>query len=149
LRFTLQGQRLVFSDEFITHAINDCGASPNDLHRPEGLVFGPDGRLYVTSFRASAADTDKVLLFSGRTQTSKIDLDQVGQDRAFAQALLFGPGGKLFVPISNTGEVRRYDVTGRAAGAAPFETFIKPGGALKAPEYLTFDRTDPATLAFR
>jgi hypothetical protein len=43
------------------------------------------------------------------------DLDRVGQPRAFAQALLFGPDGKLFVPITgngpDTGEVRRYDVS--------------------------------------
>lgn len=48
----------------------------------------------------------------------QIDLYDItsNQPRAFAQALLFGPGGKLFVPISGSddsniaGEVRRYDV---------------------------------------
>jgi sugar lactone lactonase YvrE len=124
----------------------------NDLNRPEGLVFGPDGNLYVTSFRANAGDTDKILEFNGATGAylGKIDLDQVGQPRAFAQALLFGPGGKLFVPITgngpDTGEVRRYDVS---TGA--FDVFVPPnasGGPLAMPWYLTFGQTDSVTLAY-
>lgn len=73
----------------------DCS---KDFHRPEGLVFGPDNKLYVTSFRADANDTDKVLIFERKTGKclDKIDLDQVGGSRAFAQALLFGPEGRSF-----------------------------------------------------
>ena len=70
----------------------DCIDQPGgmkDLHRPEGLVFGPDGRLYVTSFRADATDTDTILVLNAATRalTDEIVLDQVGQPRAFAQAL--------------------------------------------------------------
>ena len=127
--------------------------STNDLQRPEGLVFGPDGNLYITSFRASTSDTDKIDIFAGPKGVQpgaflgKIDLDQVGGDRAFAQALLFGPDGKLFVPITGgdphtTGTVRRYDVTTKA-----FDIFIT-SAHLGQPFYLTFSQTDPATLAF-
>ena len=49
-----------------------------------------------------------------------ISLDQVGQLHAVAQALLFGPGGFLFVPISGNGpdtgsvrRVRRYNVVSK------------------------------------
>src|SRR5262245_7861647 len=124
----------------------------NDLNRPEGIVFGPDGNLYVTSFRADASDTDKILEFNGTTGAyiGKIDEDQVGQPRAFGQALLFGPGGKLFVPITangpDTGEVRRYDVS-----TGSFDVFVPPnalGGPLGQPWYLTFGHTDPATLDY-
>jgi hypothetical protein len=118
-----------------------------DLHRPEGLVFGPDGKLYVTSFRADANDTDKIVIFNaGGTEVDNIPLDAVGQPRAFGQALLFGPGGHLFVPISgntpNTGAVRSYDVV-----AKTFTNLVAPG-TMGQSWYLTFGNTDPATLAY-
>lgn len=122
----------------------------NNLHRPEGLVFGPDGNLYVTSFRADENDTDKILIFDGETGAflDKIDLDTVGGPRSFAMAILFGPNGKLFVPISgggpDAGSVRRYDVETKA-----FDVFVPAGGPLGAPWYLTFGNTDPATLSYQ
>ena len=87
-----------------------------NLARPEGLVFGPRGKLHVMSFRKSENGTDKILIFNAKTGAyqDKIELSQPGQPRAFAQAILFGPDDKLFVPISgdgpDTGSVRRYDV---------------------------------------
>lgn len=122
-----------------------CGCG---LARPEGLTFGPDGRLYVTSFRINAADTDKILIFQRRgAYAGKIDLDQVGQPRAFAQALAFGPGGKLYVPISgggpDAGSVRRYDVS-----TGTFDTVVAAGGDLVAGWYITFGRTNSTTLAY-
>jgi hypothetical protein len=119
-----------------------------DLHRPEGLVFGPDGKLYVTSFRADGNDTDKILVFNaGGTEVDRIALDAVGQPRAYGQALLFGPGGALFVPITgngpDTGAVRQYDVT-----AKTYTNFVAPG-TMGEPWYLAFGNTDPATLAYQ
>jgi hypothetical protein len=131
----------------------DSTGGVNELNRPEGLVFGPDGNLYITSFRANATDNDKILIFQGPdgvnpdAYVGRIDLDLVGQPRAFAQALLFGPEGFLFVPISgngpDTGAVRRYNVDTKI-----FNLFVPPGGHLKSPQYLTFGNTDPATLAY-
>jgi hypothetical protein len=141
-----------FKDVFITDA-----GGVDRLNRPEGLVFGPDGKLYITSFRdnsqpSAAGNTDQIRIYNGTTGSfiDKIDLDVVGQPRAFAQALLFGPQGRLFVPINgngpDTGAVRRYKVDTKA-----FDNFVKPsvgGGALGAPFYLTFGKTNPATLAY-
>jgi streptogramin lyase len=151
---------LTFKDVFLSTA-----GGAGELNRPEGLVFGPDGRLYVTSASAdpapsdptdtTIADTDKILVFNGQSgqRVAHIDLDTAGtalKNRAFAQALLFGPGGGLFVPINgngpDTGAVRRYDVKTKT-----FTTFVAPaaqGGPLGAPFYLTFSKTNPATLAY-
>ncbi|RKT14298.1 hypothetical protein B0G69_7547 [Paraburkholderia sp. RAU2J] len=131
-------------------------ASVNDLNRPEGLVFGPDGNLYITSFEAGASDNDKILIFQGPKGSSpgafldQINLDQIGQPRSYAQAILFGPEGKLFVPISgagpDTGSVRRYDVSTKQ-----FDLFVPPSaqkGPLGSPWYLTFGKTNPGTLAY-
>jgi hypothetical protein len=125
---------------------------------PEGLSFGSDGNLYVTSFRLDATDTDKILVFSGPrkahpgTLLYKIDLDQVGGNRAVAEALLFGPSGFLYVPIFRTdgspGEIRRYNVS-TDTFPKTFDLFVSPGGPLIAPWYLSFGKTDPATLAYR
>jgi probable HAF family extracellular repeat protein len=128
--------------------------STNDLQRPEGLVFGPDGNLYVTSFRANASDNDKILIFAGPQSTNpgtylgKIDLDQAGQPRSYAQDILFGPDGKLFVPITgngpDTGSVRRYDVS-----TGTFDVFVPPTEE-PSPSFLycTFGNTDPSTLDY-
>ena len=114
----------------------------NNPHFPEGLVFGPDGNLYVTSFRVDPNDEnqiDSINIYDGESGAflDKIDLDAVGGSRAFAMALLFGPSGKLFVPISgngpDTGSVRRYDVQTKT-----FDVFIPAGGPLGSPWYLTF-----------
>src|SRR5262249_28399165 len=49
----------------------------------------------------------------------------------------------LFVPITSTGEVRRYDVTTQT-----YHTFIAAGGPLVQPWLLTFGKTNPSTLAY-
>jgi sugar lactone lactonase YvrE len=156
LRFNPRTGRFV--DVFVDGATCSChkvtGCDPVrgcDLTRPEGLVFSPDGRLYVTSFRQDTADNDKILVFNtAGNLVDQIDLDVAGQARAFAQAILFGPAGRLFVPITGngpaTGSVRSYDVT-----THNFDTIIQPsvlGGPLKVPLYLTFCNTDPGTLAY-
>ncbi|MGH8654458.1 MAG: hypothetical protein ACREYE_20845 [Gammaproteobacteria bacterium] len=136
--------------------INDAGGS-GKLNRPEGLVFNPDdGFLYITSFRADTGDTDSIRIYDNSgVFVDKIDLYQVGiQPRVFAQALLFGPEGKLFVPITGgaplpdgtpppLGQVRGYDV-----GTKNFDAFVPSGGPLKSGWYLTFGNTNAGTLAY-
>lgn len=146
-----------FKDTFVSDGVCTC-----DFNRPEGLVFGPDGNVYVTSFRASQSDTDKILIFSGPsksnagTKIGQIDLAPAGLHRAYAQALLFGPGGKLFVPITAptgpyAGQVRRYNVSD--LNNITFDIFVpsssnQKNSPLGSGWYLTFGNTDPATLNY-
>jgi hypothetical protein len=138
-----------FLDVFASHqpTADDCS---KHLHRPEGVVFGPDEKLYVSSFRVDPSDTDKILIFDGETGQCLDQIDlynaQRGEPRAFAQALLFGPKRRLFVPMNNTGEVRRYNVKTKT-----FDVFVRSaahGGPLQNPWYLTFGKTNPRSLAY-
>jgi hypothetical protein len=154
----LGGDVLQFSPstgKLIKVFISDPGGV-NHLNRPEGICFGPDGNLYLTSFRADATDNDNVRIYQGPGGASPglfvdaIGLDVAGQPRAFAQALVFGPGGRLFVPINgsgpDTGSVRSYDVTTKK-----FDVFVQSaasGGPLGQPWYLTFGKTNPSTLNY-
>src|SRR5262249_7541878 len=78
--------------------------------------------------------------------------DQVGQPRAFGQALEFGPGGKLFVPITgngpDSGSIRSYDVSTKKPSYTVLVASAAEGGPLGQPWYLTFGQTNPATLAY-
>jgi WD40 repeat protein len=122
------------------------------LHRPEGLVFGPDRKLYITAFRADPSDTDKILVLDGRSGKclDYIDLapsEASGGSRVYGEAILFGPGGRLFFSAVNTGEVRRYNVKNKR-----YEVFVPPCGPspclLTNPWYMTFGRTNPRTLDY-
>jgi len=139
-----------------------------DFNRPEGLAFGPDGNLYVTSFApdayaATGTHTDRVQIFAGPLSGNPgklidhIDLDCPSnsvEDRASAQALLFGPEGLLYVPIeagntvagNSAGEVRRYNVHSKRYTV--FYPCVENKGLLKSGWYLTFGETDPATLDY-
>ena len=113
----------------------DAQASPG-----EGPTTG--GQVLIRIYNGPASQLPGA--FSGA-----IVLDVVGQARVFAQALLFGPDGKLFVPISgsdpnHTGEVRSYDFTTNP----PTQAVVVPAGTLKAPWYLMFGRTNSATLGY-
>jgi outer membrane protein assembly factor BamB len=134
-----------FVDIFASNS-NDGDGCSQHLHRPEGLVFGSDNNLYITSFRANADDTDKILVFNQKGQClgqRTIALDVAGQERSFAQSLLFGPNNRLFVPMNNTGEVRRYNVNTKT-----YDIFIPAGGDLGNPWFMTFKETNPSTLKY-
>lgn len=145
---------LAFKDILISNPVN-CSANANDLNHPEGLVFSPRGDLYITSGSEAATCqcfiNDEILIISRhdrRTGQISLPLDRIklstaGQPSVGAQALLFGPRGHLFVPIPARGEVRRYNVDTKA-----FWTFVPAGRGLGQPWYLSFARTNPATLAY-
>ena len=135
--------------------VDDIGGA-RGLNRPDGLVIAPDGNLYVTSFRFNSDPVDPARVDSIRVydrfgrflQNESIPLYSLrnNEPRAFAQAILFGPDGKLFVPISgggpSAGEIRRYNVRTKK-----YDLFATTS-ILNSLQYLTFGRTNPATLAY-
>jgi DNA-binding beta-propeller fold protein YncE len=134
--------------EFVDVFIDDAGGVGH-LNRPEGLVFGPDGKLYIVGYRASSTDFDSIRIYSSAGKfLDKIGLADPGNDkRAYAAAALFGPEGKLFVPIVmgvGAGQVRSYDVSDPSY---PYDIYI-PAGIMEGPGYLTFGKTNRATLAY-
>lgn len=154
-----------YIDTFVSNSDRSDGGCTDQLNGPEGLVFGPGGRLFITSFRADEADTDKILIFRGPDGphpgrcVGGFALDKVGAKRSTAAALLFGPSGDLFVPITNAfspenigkdrGAVRRYRTScTQTAARSCFTYFVRPGGRLGQGWYLTFGRTRPGTLAY-
>jgi hypothetical protein len=120
------------------------------LNAPDGLAFGPDGRLYVTARGAAASETDKILIFDiGGTCVDDINLEsdlRLGRTRA--QGLVFGPGGYLFLPMKgngpDAGAVRRYEVQEKPYTYTDF-TAVQSGTFFS---YLTFGHTNPTTLAY-
>ncbi|SAK66529.1 hypothetical protein AWB78_02417 [Caballeronia calidae] len=125
------------------------------LHRPEGLVFDSAGNLWVTSFQADRTDADRILKLDGNT--GKL-LDELvlappnSINRSYAQAIIFGPGGKLYIPIAGndaktTGEVRRCDTATKKCDV--IVPSAKAGGAVGQAWYLIFKNSDPATLNYR
>lgn len=153
--------RFIDSTDACASAVPD--PTSNHLHRPDEIAFGPDGNLYVASFRKNGGDVDRILKFSGPNSThpgtllDSIVLNVLGQPRAFAQGLAFGPGDRLFVPVSfvpfnfinedRVGEIRAYNV--RSKDCRVFVPSWKHGGPLSGPMFLSFANTDPATHAYR
>jgi DNA-binding beta-propeller fold protein YncE len=150
--------RVIASNNPNAPASNDCHAY---LNAPEGVTIGPDQNLYVIGRRPdltvnpAAVNTDKVLVLNRFTGACRpwINLDQPDQEQpSYAQSLLFGPEGRLYLPIRggglDTGGVRSYNV---CAHRITYTLVVQPqqiGGAVADWWFLTFGRTDPTTLAY-
>jgi hypothetical protein len=112
-----------------------------------GLVFGPDGNLYVTNF----ADYS-VLRFNGATGEFIEAFVSPGSSGPYfptGLGVLFGPDNNLYVSSRGNGpldsQVLRYD----GKTGAFIDAFIATGsGGLNNPNFVFFTNSDPTTLAY-
>ncbi|MCS7469605.1 hypothetical protein NZK35_23390 [Stieleria sp. ICT_E10.1] len=119
-------------------------SSTNAPFAPRGIVV-KDNVAYVADFFASPSRIGKYNATTGAFIGSLIPN---GFNAEFnPRGLVFGPDGRLVVPInagSASGSVRAYDVT-----TENFAVLIPTSnGRLQTPWYLTFGKTDAATLAY-
>lgn len=123
------------------------------LSRPGGVVFGPDGNVYVAS-----QNTDSIMRYDGTTGDP---LPADGQDGATfvpsgsggmtrPAGLVFGPGADtdlrdIYVVSSNTDNILRFDGT---TGDFVAEFISAGSGGLSRPRSMSFGNTDPSTLEY-
>ncbi|MGQ0790755.1 MAG: MopE-related protein [Nitrosopumilaceae archaeon] len=124
---------------FGTSGFTDVYAAPGDLldslpfvttgglSLPFGLVFGPDGNLYVSS-----SGTDQVFRYNGNTGAF-IDVFASGGGLDGPTGLVFGPDGNLYVLSFGTDQVFRYN-----GNTGAFIDVFASGGGLDGPRGLGF-----------
>jgi hypothetical protein len=110
-------------------------ADQNQFNSPRGIIFGPDGNLYVADGDPNTGP-GKVARFNGTTGAFMDNFVAPGSGGLeHPGALLFGPDGALYVASYKFSEVLRYDgKTGAFLG-----TFVTPGsGGLHIPQMMAF-----------
>jgi hypothetical protein len=140
------------------------------LAYPIGLTFGPDGNLYVASMGSWAGASDCIMRFDGQTGAPMPSLGNAGA--VFIEAgsggllspfgtPIFGPDGNgdgrqdLYVPSfqfdgsnkskAKTASVKCFD----GISGEYIDDFVGVNsGGLDQPNYLSFTKTNPMTLAY-
>lgn len=132
---------------FASYQGSGCSSLLND---PEGMAFGSDGTLYTT-VRGLPGVTDKILAFNSTGNcVHATDLEPAGfTSRTYAEALVFGSDGRLYLPIRGNG-----DDAGAVRACAPTQSTCLEANDYTTPVsgtsffYIIFGKTNPTTLAY-
>jgi streptogramin lyase len=118
---------VAFSDGISSGEFLGVFSSGGGLDAPYGLIFGPDGHLYVSS-----GSSDQILKYNGNTGAF-IEVFAAGGGLDFPVGLDFGPDGNLYVSSFRTHEVLRYD-----GQTGDFIDVFASGNSLLGPSGLSF-----------
>lgn len=125
-------------------------STASHLHRPDGIVVGPDGNMWVASFRdhTNTTDVDKILVFNENGENvNAIPLWTAGGLRKFAQALVFGPDNVLYISMTSKGEIWNYNLESKELkfvfGVNHDDMFFTD-----ALYFLAFSKTNPSSLEY-
>jgi DNA-binding beta-propeller fold protein YncE len=120
------------------------------LSRAGGIVFGPDGNLYVSSEASNQVmrydgTTGDPLPADGQTGAIFVPNDPSNPHLNQPAGMVFGPDSNLYVASIQTNSVIRFDGT----TGDYIDDFIPPGsGGLARPRDITFWDTDPVSLNY-
>ena len=111
-------------------------ADGNQLTSPRGIIFGPDGNLYV----ADGKGPGTVVRYNGTTGAFMNDFVATGSGGfAHPGALVFGPDGDLYAGSFDQSQILRYEGPAGPNPGAFLGTFVTPGsGGLKTPQMMVF-----------
>jgi DNA-binding beta-propeller fold protein YncE len=112
--------------------MSDMSDPNDDINQDStGLVFGPDGNLYINSHK-----TDSVLRFNGKTG-APMGVFASGPELQQPSGLVFGPDGNLYVASHGPNPVLRYD----GSTGTLIDIFVPTGaGQIRNPTALKFGR---------
>jgi len=132
--------KAVLRYEGITGAFIDKFSIGGDLQGPRGILFGPDGNLYVAD-KPVAGPEGRIVRYDGHTGAYIDEFVPLGSGLTRPSGLVFGPAGKnttkldLYVTSALTQSILRYDGT---TGAFLGEFVASGSGGLGYPIALTF-----------
>jgi len=153
----------VFRYDGLSGAFLDVFTRGGDLQSVRGIVFGPDGDLFVADMKLSDPREGRVARFDGATGEYLGDfVPYVSGGLRIPHGVVFGPSGRnpieldLYVASQSTSEILRYDGTsgdflgafvasGSGDLAAPFGLAFGPDGNL----YVASRRGNPAVLQYQ
>ena len=130
------GHKAVLQYSGTTGAFLSDFADQNQLTSPQGIIFGPDGNLYVADSDDSGGS---VFRYNGTTGAFMDDFVPAGGLLRNAGPLVFGPDGDLYVGSHEATEILRYEGPSGPNPGAFLGTFVPAGsGGLANPVGLLF-----------